>query len=244
MKHGKWKRSTAVTTAALVAMSLSACTGSDNNTQAAGGTTLTIQGDSGNPQLVKNFNPLVLTGQLGGTRLMYEPLELRSPVDGSFAPFLATGHTFKNPTTVDFKLREGVTWSDGKPFTAADVQFTYDLLKKNPALDVNGIWTQIKSAVAKGNDFEVTFKQADVPFVGVLSSQVIVPEHLWSSISDPTKDTNTEPVGTGPFMLEKFSPTQYSLKKNTDYWNADAVAPTQVVMPAQSSNQSTNQLDV
>ncbi|CAN5630787.1 ABC transporter substrate-binding protein [soil metagenome] len=244
MRHRKWKRSTAVTTAALVAMSLSACTGSDNNTQAAGGTTLTIQGDSGNPQLVENFNPLVLTGQLGGTRLMYEPLELRSPVDGSFEPYLATGHTFKNPTTVDFKLREGVTWSDGKPFTAADVQFTYDLLKKDPALDVNGIWTQIKSAVAKGNDFEVTFKQADVPFVGVLSSQVIVPEHVWSSISDPAKDTNKAPVGTGPFMLDKFSPTQYSLKKNADYWNADSVAPTAVVMPAQSSNQSTNQLDV
>ncbi|MGI8521793.1 MAG: ABC transporter substrate-binding protein [Nocardioides sp.] len=246
MKHGNWTRSTAVAASILVASSLalSACAGSDNTTQAAGGGTLTIQGDAGNPQLVENFNPLVLTGQLGGTRLMYEPLELRSPVDGSFTPYLATGHTFKNPTTVDFKLRQGVTWSDGKPFTAQDVAFTYDLIKKNPALDVYGIWTQIKSAVAKGNDFVVTFKQANVPFVGVLSGQVIVPEHIWSSVSDPAKDTNTKPVGTGPFTLDKFAPTQYTLKKNADYWNADAVAPTEVVMPAQSSNQSTNQLDV
>jgi peptide/nickel transport system substrate-binding protein len=244
MKHGKWMRTAAVAAATLVAASLSACTGSDNPTQAGGGSTLTIQGDAGNPQLVENFNPLLLTGQLGGTRLMYEPLELRSPVDGSFTPFLATGHTLKDAKTVDFKLRKGVKWSDGKPFSAADVQFTYDLIKKNPALDVNGIWTQIKSAVAKGDTFEVTFKQPNVPFVGVLSSQVIVPEHIWASVKDPAKDTNTKPVGTGPFELDKFSPTQYTLKKNTSYWNAKQIAPTKVVMPAQSTNQSTNQLDV
>jgi peptide/nickel transport system substrate-binding protein len=90
----------------------------------------------------------------------------------------------------------------------------------------------------------VTFKQANVPFVGVLAGQNIVPEHVWSSVADPVKDTNTKPVGTGPFMLDKFAPTQYSLKKNPDYWQADKVAPSEVVMPAQSSNQSTNQLDV
>lgn len=242
--NGKWTKTAAVAIATLVAASLSACTGSDSDVSAGGGTTLTIQGDAGNPQLVENFNPLLLTGQLGGTRLMYEPLELRSPVDGSFTPFLATGHTLKDAKTVDFKLRKGVKWSDGEPFTAADVHFTYDLIKKNPALDVYGVWTQIKSAVAKGDTFEVTFKQPNVPFVGVLSGQVIVPEHIWSKIKDPAKDTNKKPVGTGPFELDKFSPTQYTLKKNTGYWNADQIAPSKVVMPAQSSNQSTNQLDV
>ena len=68
MKHGRWTRTAAVAAATLVAASLSACTGSDNVAQAGGGTTLTIQGDAGNPQLVENFNPLLLTGQLGGTQ--------------------------------------------------------------------------------------------------------------------------------------------------------------------------------
>jgi peptide/nickel transport system substrate-binding protein len=246
MKYPLPTRSTALASTVLVvsALALGACAGNDNNTGAAGGGTLTIQGDAGNPQLVENFNPLVLPTELHGAQLMYEPLEIRSPIDGSFTPYLATGHTFKNPTTVVFKIRQGVTWSDGKPFTPQDVVFTYNLLKKDSALDANGIWTQTKSVSASSDSVTVTFKQPNVPFVGVLASQVIVPQHLWSSVSDPAKFANTKPVGTGPFMLDTFAPTQYSLKKNPDYWQADKIAPTEVVMPAQSSNQSTNQLDV
>ncbi len=246
MKHSTRTRSTALAAVFFVAsaLALGACAGNDNNTGAAGGGTLTIQGDAGNPQLVENFNPLVIPTELHGAQLMYEPLEIRSPIDGSFTPYLATGHTFPNPKTVVFTIRQGVTWSDGKPFTPQDVVFTYDLLKKYPELDASGIWSQISGAKASGNKVTVTFKQPNVPFVGVLAGQVIVPEHVWSSIKDPAKFTNTKPVGTGPFTLEKFAPTQYTLKKNPDYWQADKIAPDQVVMPAQSTNQSTNQLDV
>jgi peptide/nickel transport system substrate-binding protein len=246
MKYPLPTRSTALASTVLVlsALALGACAGNDNNTGAAGGGTLTIQGDAGNPQLVENFNPLVLTTELHGAQLIYEPLEIRSPIDGSFTPYLATGHTFKNPTTVVFTIRQGVTWSDGKPFTPQDVVFTYNLLKKYPALDSSGIWTQIKSVSASSDSVTVTFKQPNVPYVGVLASQVIVPQHLWANVADPVKFANTKPVGTGPFTLDTFAPTQYSLKKNPDYWQADKIAPTEVVMPAQSSNQSTNQLDV
>lgn len=246
MKYRMPMRSTALASTVLVvsALALSACAGSDNKTGAVGGGTLTIQGDAGNPTLVENFNPLVITTELHGAQLMYEPLEIRSPVDGSFSPYLATGHKFTDPTTLVFSIRQGVKWSDGQAFTAQDVVYTYDLLKKNAALDASGIWSQLSSVTASGNDVTVKFKQPNVPFVGVLAGQVIVPEHIWSKVSDPVKFTNTKPVGTGPFTLDKFAPTQYSLKKNADYWQADKVAPTEVVMPAQSSNQSTNQLDV
>jgi peptide/nickel transport system substrate-binding protein len=246
MKHSTRTRSTALASVFFVAsaLALGACAGNDNNTGATGGGTLTIQGDAGNPQLVENFNPLVIPTELHGAQLMYEPLEIRSPIDGHFTSYLATGHTFSNPKTVVFTIRQGVTWSDGKPFTAQDVVFTYDLLKKYPELDSTGIWSQISGAKASGNKVTVTFKQPNVPFVGVLAAQVIVPEHIWSSIKDPAKYTNTKPVGTGPFTLEKFAPTQYTLKKNPDYWQADKIAPDEVVMPAQSTNQSTNQLDV
>ncbi|MGZ4477162.1 MAG: ABC transporter substrate-binding protein [Nocardioidaceae bacterium] len=247
MKHvSRWK-STALagTVLALSATGLTACAGTDNQAGAPGGGTLTIQGDAGNPQLVENFNPFVIATQLHGAQLMYEPLEIRSPIDGSFTPYLATGHTFVNPTTVKFDIRQGVKWSDGKPFTPADVVYTFNLLKKNPALDGSGVWSQISKVSSSGNTVTFTFKKPNVPFAGVLAATLIVPQHIWSKVKgDPAKFTNTHPVGTGPFTLDTFAPTQYSLKKNPSYWQASKIAPSKVVFPAQSSNQSTNQLDV
>ncbi len=90
----------------------------------------------------------------------------------------------------------------------------------------------------------MTFNTPSVPFAATVAQVPIVPEHLWKSITKPDKFTNTSPVGTGPFTLDSFAPTQYSLKKNPTYWNASKIAPAEVKVPAQSSNQSTNQLDV
>ena len=233
--------------AALAATGLAACGSSSSNGGGGtkGGGTLTIQGDAGNPSLIENFNPFqTASTALHGTFLLYEPLEFRSPVDGSFTPFLATGYKFTDPKTLVFSIRQGVKWSDGKPLTPADVVFTFNLLKKYPALDTNGVWAQVASVAASGNDVTVNFKAPNVPFAGIVAKTPIVPEHLWSSVPDPTKFTNPTPVGTGPFTLDKFAPTQYSLKKNPSYWQAAKIAPTEVVFPAQASNQSTNQLDV
>jgi peptide/nickel transport system substrate-binding protein len=212
-------------------------------TSGSGGT-LTIQGDSGNPTLVENFNPLQPTTALHGVNLIYEPMELRSPIDGSFSQYLATAHKFTDPTTLVYTMREGVTWSDGTPFTTADVVFTFNMLKAFPALDGNGVWQQISAVAATDTDVTFTFTAPNVPFAGVLGATAIVPEHLWSAVPDPSTFANATPVGTGPFMLDEFAPTQYKLKKNTSYWQADKIVPDEVLFPAQASDQSTNQLDV
>ncbi|MBO0831573.1 MAG: ABC transporter substrate-binding protein, partial [Actinobacteria bacterium] len=138
----------------------------------------------------------------------------------------------------------GVKWSDGKPFTPADVVFTFNLLKKFPALDGNGVWSQISGVSANGNKVTITFKAPNVPFAGSIAQTPIVPQHIWSSIADPVKFTNTHPVGTGPFKLASFAPTQYTLVKNQNYWAASSIAPSKVVFPAQSTSQTTNQLAV
>ena len=233
--------------AALVALVASACSSSSSatsgTTSAAGGT-LTIQGDSGSPSLVENFNPFIAATELHGAYLIYEPLEIASPVNGSYTPFLATGYKFTSPTTLVYTIRSGATWSDGKPFTPADVVFTFDLLKKYPALDGNGVWSQISGVSASGQQVTFTFKSPNVPFAATIAQTPIVPEHTWSTISDPAKYANTNPVGTGPFMLSSFAPTQYTLSKNPKYWDAAKIAPSRVVFPAQASSQATNQLDV
>lgn len=236
----------AVATAAVLALAttgLTACSGTGSQA-ATSGDTLTIQGDLGNPQLTENFNPLMPSTELHGGNLIYEPLELRSPIDGSYTPFLATGFKFSDDKTLVFTIRDGVKWSDGQPFTPADVVYTFDLLKQNPGLDANGVWSQITDVSASGNKVTFTFKQPNVPFAGVIAGTPIVPQHIWSKVKDPTKYADTHPVGTGPYMLDSFAPTQYTLKKNPKYWQASKVVPDQVVFPAQSTSQSTNQLDV
>jgi peptide/nickel transport system substrate-binding protein len=216
--------------------------GQNPNTGGGGGT-LTIQGDAGNPTLVENFNPFAGSA-LHGTFLIYEPLEIPSPIDGSYTPFLATDYKFSDPKTLVYTIRQGVKWSDGKDFSPADVVFTFNLLKKFPALDTKAVWQQITSVSSNGNDVTMNFSAPNVPFAASIAQTPIVPQHLWSSMADPAKDPDTHPVGTGPFMLDSFAPTQYSLKKNSNYWQADKVAPSEVLFPAQASNQSTNQLDV
>lgn len=235
-------RSATFMCAALTLVALGACT-SNNNQTTTGGGTLTIQGDNGNPTLVENFNPFMST-KLNGVNLLYEPMEIPSPIDGSYTQFLATGHKFTDPTTLVYTMRQGVKWSDGQDFTAADVVFTFNMLKKYPAMDGSGVWQQVTDVSASGNDVTVKFKAANVPFAATIAQVPIVPQHKWSQIADPSKDPNTSPVGTGPFTLDSFAPTQYTLKKNPSYWQANKIVPGKVVFPAQSSNQSTNQLDV
>jgi peptide/nickel transport system substrate-binding protein len=245
-RHPPLRSTIASLSVLLLAAGAAACSSAANSSggTSSTGATLTIQGDSGTPTLVENFNPFMSADELHGTFLIYEPLEIASPVNGSYTPFLATGYHFTDPTTLVYTIRSGVTWSDGTPFTPADVVFTFDLLKKFPALDGNGIWSQISGVSASGQQVTFTFKSPNVPFAATIASTPIVPEHIWSKIADPAKYTNTNPVGTGPFTLSSFAPTQYTLTKNPRYWDAAKIAPSRVVFPAEATSQTTNQLDV
>jgi len=200
-----------VAAAALVLAATAACGGTDVKKTTSSGGTLTIQGDAGNPTLVENFNPFASTA-LHGNLLIYEPLEIPSPIDGTYTPFLATGFKFTDPTTLVYTLRSNVKWSDGQPFTADDVVFTFDLLKKYPALDSKGIWAQVADVTSSGNSVTVTFKSPNVPFAAIVAQVPIVSKHVWSTVADPTKYADTKPIGTGPFTLDTFAPTEYKLK--------------------------------
>jgi peptide/nickel transport system substrate-binding protein len=243
MRHPPHLRSAAVCAAVATALIAGVGACSSGSPASSAGSTLTIQGDTGSPTLVENFNPF-LGAELHGTYLIYPPLEIPSPVNGSYTPFLATGFSFTNPTTLVYTIRQGVKWSDGKPFTPADVVYTFNLLKKYPALDSTGVWSQLASVSAAGDHVTFTFKAPNVPFAATIAQVPIVPEHVWAKVANPVKFTNTHPVGTGPFVLSSFAPTQYTLAKNPLYWDAAKIAPSKVVFPAQATNQATNQLAV
>ena len=97
-----------------------------------------------------NFNPYAPSGSNApGTKsCLYQSLYYINAATGAQTPLLATGYSWSaNNLVLTVTTRSGVTWSDGKPFSAADVAFTFNYLKANPALDVNGIWTSPLTSV-------------------------------------------------------------------------------------------------
>jgi peptide/nickel transport system substrate-binding protein len=212
----KYKQLVAASTSLALVAGLSLATPSISSAQTSNAI-LTI-GREGNTIFTRNFNPFSPDADLGTTTAIYEPLVIYTPTNEKFTPWLATSWRFgPNATSLTFTLRHGVKWSDGQPFTASDVAYTFSLLKKDFA---GGGFPYVKSVVAIGN-YTVKFS-FDAPFspaLGQVGQQVIVPEHVWSKIPDPTKFTNPTPVGTGPFtQITSFSPQVYVIGRNPNYW--------------------------
>ncbi len=124
--------------------------------------------------------------------------------------------------TVTFKLQQGVTWHDGKPFTSADVQFTImEVLKKFHPRGPNSF--KEVSEIQTPDDHTAIFK-LDRPapymmraFAGYESP--IVPKHLLEGKDIREADLANNPVGTGPFKFVEWKKGQYiRLDKNEDYW--------------------------
>ena len=239
---GPW-RTVLVATAATALVSLAGCASAGaggSGGSASGGASsgsLTVAVDNGSPTLQDNFNPFS-PNQRSGTPYMYEPLEYVNQLNGAYTPFLATGHTFVNNTTLQFTMRSGVKWSDGKPLTAADVVYTFDLMKRYAALDSAGVWQHLSSVTAGGNVVTFKFSSPDVPFAQAIAQTLIVPQHIWSKISNPVTFTNPHPVVSGPYQVASFNPNQYVLTKNANCWQASQAQVGQLIFPALTGNQS------
>jgi peptide/nickel transport system substrate-binding protein len=153
-----------------------------------------------------------------GSRLFYEPLA-NWDGDGNLKPVLAQtipgredGSLAADGKSVTWKLKQGVTWHDGKPFTADDVVFNWEYAK-NPATatTTNGSYKDV--TVEKVDQFtvKVSFHKptpfwAD-SFVGTRG--MIIPKHLFADYAgDKSRDapTNLKPVGTGPYKFKDFKP--------------------------------------
>jgi len=177
--------------------------------------------------IVQNFNPFFLASGVSDLEvgLVYEPLMYVNSLTGVETPMLATSYKWEeNNLKMIVTIRKDVKWNDGIPFTPNDVVFTFNLMKRYPALDLNGIWTpaaNLQSVQASGDNVIFTFSKPNVPFSYYILRTLIVPEHIWSKISDPTTFVNANnPVGTGPFLRTDFSVannTEY-FTKNPNYW--------------------------
>jgi peptide/nickel transport system substrate-binding protein len=153
-----------------------------------------------------------------GSRLFYEPLAGWDG-DGNLRPVLAEaipgredGTLAADGKSVTWKLKKGVTWHDGKPFTADDVVFTWEYAK-NPATAAVTVGSYKDVVVEKVDDYTVVVKfPQPTPFWAdafVASAGSIIPKHLFADYSgDKSRDapTNLKPVGTGPYKFKDFKP--------------------------------------
>ena len=173
---------------------------------------------------IRAFNPLAPGEARWPTRAgIYEPLMVHNAVKGAWVPWLATGYRWSDDLlTLTFDIREGVKWSDGRPMTAADVAYTFGLLKRFPALDGGGLWSFLSSVSApNATTVELRLSRVYVPSLALIASVPVVPEHVWSKVADPVTFTNPDPVATGPFtVVRSFSNQMYELGRNPNYWQA------------------------
>jgi peptide/nickel transport system substrate-binding protein len=201
---------------------------------------------TGQSQFTRNFNPFQPTSRLDFTNgAVYEPLYIFTTAGkGHIYPWLATHYKWlAGNKALVVTIRSGVKWSDGKPFTAADVVFTYNYGKKYKVADETGLMQTgqvTKVSQVGANQVEFKFSSVNTTVLPqLLSSNVmIVPQHIWSKITNPDTYTNPHPVGTGPFPnVASFSSQEYVLGKNKYYWQK--LSYDGIRVPALSSNDAT-----
>ncbi|KFE60860.1 ABC transporter substrate-binding protein [Hyalangium minutum] len=194
---------------------------------------------------IRNFNPLIAPGTARWpTRAgVYEPLMVYNTLKGEFVPWLATKSEWSpDNKKLTLTLRSGVKWSDGQPFTAKDVAFTFELLKKHKALDFPAVWSFLEGVQAKDDTtVEFSLTRPYVPGLVYIVHQPIVPEHKWKDVQDPVTYTNETPVATGPFTEVKVFQNQiFELGRNPHYWQQGKPAVESLRFPAYPGNDQAN----
>lgn len=198
---------------------------------------------------IRNFNPLLPEGASSRWPTLfgiYEPLFVWSVPQSKILPWLAKSWEFSaDNTTLTFTLQDGVTWSDGTPFTAKDVAYTWNLMKENEALPGNGarVVMPFIDAIEAKDDMTAVFTFKEVYTIGLydIGNQVIVPEHLWKDVADPVTYTNENPVGTGPFTeVARFEAQIFELHANPNYWQEGKPYVKGLRLPAFPSNDAIN----
>jgi len=244
-----------------LAASMAACSSTQHVGASGGGTsapalngpikpggTVTISNEQGQTWDCQ-FNPFNTSDQLESLGTVYEPLVFVDVLNNQAqTPMLASSYTWNAAKTqITFTVRQGVKWSDGTPFTAADVAFTFNLIKQDPALDLYSLWSAagLQSATSSGDTATLTFAQNAQSYFFDFADQIgIVPQHIWSnaSIVGKTPDTwaDSNPIGTGPYTINPCTANNIQYTANPNYWQADEPHIQKVEYPAYLSNDPAN----
>ncbi|MEL6552782.1 MAG: peptide ABC transporter substrate-binding protein [Cyanobacteria bacterium J06621_11] len=143
----------------------------------------------------------------------YNEAETLEPILAAEIPTVENNGISADSKTVTWKLKENVQWSDGEPFTAEDVVFTYQFIANPEVGATSGEFYGEVDSVEAVDDLtvKITFTRATPaplsPFVG--GSGMILPEHIFKDYVGANARSapgNTSPVGTNAFQVKEFKP--------------------------------------
>ena len=233
-----------VATAGIIAVGLGACASTSSNsangsTNSTGSSQTLVMESSPESTITQAFNPYVTTQAaygMGATGLIYEPLiQFNLAAPPKYYPWLATSYTWADGgKQITFAIRQGVKWSNGTPFTPADVAFTYNLVKANTSINLGGL--PITNVAVSGSNVTLTFSSSEYTNLQNIAGVGIVPQAIWSKAGNPATYADANPVGTGPYMLSSFTPQGFTLKRNPSYWQASLAKVQKVFFPVYTSN--------
>jgi peptide/nickel transport system substrate-binding protein len=169
---------------------------------------------------VPNFNQFSPNAEDPSRGMIYEPLFFFDTANaGSVQPWLGTSYAWSNAgRTLTVQVRHGVKWTDGKPFTAADVAYTFNLEAQNTALNENAL--PLANATTSGTYTAVInfTTPAYTDGYAALGKTYILPQHIWQSIPDKATYLDSAPVGTGAYEVSKVEGQVMELTANPHYY--------------------------
>ncbi len=196
-----------------------------------------------------------------GSKTIFEALMYTNLNTGELIPWQAESYEYNDEyTSVTVKLREGVEWSDGQPFTCTDVKYTLEMLRDNaPELSYSFIYEEWLDNVECVDDLTAVINltkpgprwfQNNLA-LGHENHQVILPAHIWQD-KDPKEFTNYDlaqgwPIGTGAYTLVGSSAEQMVFDRNEEWWGVktgfqDAPAPERLIVVPVGGDESMAQL--
>ncbi|NLV90812.1 MAG: ABC transporter substrate-binding protein [Firmicutes bacterium] len=199
-----------------------------------------------------SFNPFSTAAAwpTGNEEILYETLFGYNLVSGKMEPILGKSMEWTDDSTLTVTLQPNTKWQDGKPLTAEDVVYTFELGKKY-SVTFSPVWNYMTEAkVVDDRTIELTLNP-DNPHKAMLEEYMgtirIVPKHIWTEVEEKeggiVRFANTEPVGSGPYKLSSYSQQQIVMVRDDDYWGIPIYgkpAPKYVVHPVFKSNDAGN----
>jgi peptide/nickel transport system substrate-binding protein len=228
-----WKKSFTALAIIGLGMVMTACSSSATQDSSASNTTQSADKEtftyaiSGDPT---STNPINTSDRWGltVTNMIYSPLVIVE-ADGTTQNALADSvEPAEDGLSLTVHLKQDVKWSDGEPFTADDVVFTYEQKVKKENGNAEALWVGDKPvSVEKVDDYTVKFvlpSASAAALNNIATETYIIPKHIYQDVTDfSVSELPEKPVGTGPYKLKEYKRGEYfTFEANENYYGGKA----------------------